>query len=58
MNNSLQKLLGWLSDDLRPLIYERKLKDKVIKLNKNFARKNILETLQELLSRNEMASRS
>jgi hypothetical protein len=49
MNDLLQKLPGWLSDDLRPLIYERGLEDKVMKLDKSFARENILEALQELL---------
>ena len=58
MNNSMQKLPGWLSDDLRPLVYERSLEDKVMELNKSFARENILEALQELLPRDEIVSRS
>ena len=58
MNNSSQKLPGWLSDDLRPFVYERDLEDKVMKLNKSFARENILEALQKLLPRDEMVSRS
>ena len=49
MNDSSQKLPGWISDDLRPLVYERGLEDKVMELNKSFARENILEALQELL---------
>ena len=58
MNDSSQKLPGWLSDDLRPFVYERGLEDKVIELDKSFARENILEALQELLPRDEMVSRS
>ncbi|RIA84775.1 hypothetical protein C1645_831761 [Glomus cerebriforme] len=58
MDNSLQKLPGWLSDDLRPLVYECGLEDKVRELDKSFARKNILEALQELLFQDEMVSRS
>jgi hypothetical protein len=58
MNDSSQKLLDWLSDDLRPLVYERGLKDKVMELDKSFAREYILEALQELLPQNEMISRS
>ena len=50
MNDSSQKLPGWLSDDLRSLIYKHGLEDKVMKFDKSFARKHILETLQELLS--------
>ena len=49
MNDSSQKLPGWVSDNLRPLVYERGLEDKVMELDKSFARENILETLQELL---------
>ena len=49
MNDSSQKLPGWISDDLRPLIYERGFEDKVIKLDKEYAKKDILEVLQELL---------
>ncbi|PKY31987.1 hypothetical protein RhiirB3_449875 [Rhizophagus irregularis] len=58
MNNSLQKLPGWLSDDLRPFVYECGLEDKVMELDKSFARENILEALQELLPWDEMVSRS
>ena len=58
MDNSSQKLPGWLSDDLRPFVYERGLEDKVMELDKSFARENILEALQELLPRDEMVSRS
>src|SRR3954453_301982 len=50
MNDSSQKLSGWLSDDLRPLVYELGLENKVMEFDKSFARKNILEALQELLS--------
>ena len=57
MNDSSQKLPGWLSDDLRPFVYECGLEDKVMELDKSFARENILEALQELLPR-EMVSRS
>ena len=53
MNDSSQKLPGWLSDDLRPLVYERGLEDKVMELDKSFAREHILEALQELLPQNE-----
>ena len=58
MNDSSQKLPGWISDDLRPLVYERGLEDKVIKLDKEYAKEDILEALQELLPRDEMVSRS
>src|SRR4051812_9453316 len=58
INDSSQKLPGWVSDDLRPFVYERGLEDKVMELDKSFARENILEALQELLPRNEMISRS
>ena len=58
MNDSTQKLPGWLSDDLRPLVHKRGLEDKVMELDKSFARENILEALQELLPQDEMVSRS
>ncbi|CAB4391149.1 unnamed protein product [Rhizophagus irregularis] len=58
MNDSSQKLPGWVSDDLRPLVYERGLEDKVMELDKSFAREHILEALQELLPQNEIVSRS
>ncbi|CAB4394433.1 unnamed protein product [Rhizophagus irregularis] len=35
MNDSSQNLPGWLSDDLRPFVYERGLEDKVIELSKD-----------------------
>ncbi|RIA96632.1 hypothetical protein C1645_815173 [Glomus cerebriforme] len=50
----VRELEGWLSDDLRPLVYERDLEDKVMELDKSFARENILEALQELLPWDEM----
>jgi len=49
MDDSLQKLPGWVSDDLRPLVYECGLEDKVMEFDKSFVRENILEALQELL---------
>jgi hypothetical protein len=49
MNDSSQKLPGWVSDNLRPLVYKCGLEDKVMELDKSFARENILEALQELL---------
>src|SRR5215217_6573284 len=58
MNDSSQKLPGWVSDDLRPLVYNRGLENKVMELDKSFARENILEALQELLPRDEMVFRS
>jgi hypothetical protein len=58
MDNSLQKLPGWLSNDLRPLVYERGLENKVMELGKSFVRENILEALQELLPQDEIVSRS
>jgi hypothetical protein len=58
MNDSSQKLPGWISDDLRPLVYERGLEDKVMKLDKEYAREDILEALQELLPRDGVVSRS
>src|SRR5436190_16889128 len=38
VNDSSQKLPGWISDDLRPLVYKRGLEDKVMELDKSFAR--------------------
>ncbi|CAG8438052.1 2311_t:CDS:2 [Acaulospora colombiana] len=58
MNDSSQKLPGWVSGDLRPLVYNHGLENKVMELDKSFARENILEALQELFSRDEMDSRS
>src|SRR5688572_24680636 len=58
MNDSSQKLPGWVSDDLRPLVYNHGLENKVMELDKSFARENILEALQELLPRDEMVSRN
>ncbi|PKC54174.1 hypothetical protein RhiirA1_477839 [Rhizophagus irregularis] len=58
INDSSQKLPGWVSDDLRPLVYERGLEDKVMELDKSYAREHILEALRELLPQNEMVSRS
>ena len=58
MNDSSQKLLGWVSNDLRPLVYNHGLENKVMNLDKSFARENILEALQELLPRDEIVSRS
>src|SRR5438552_1451979 len=58
MNDSSQKLPGWVSDDLRPLVYNRSLENKVMELDKSFARENILEALQELLPQDEMVLRS
>ncbi len=49
MNDSSQKLPGWLSDDLRSFVYKHGLEDKVMEFDKSFARKHILEALQELL---------
>ncbi len=49
MNDSSQKLSGWLSDDLRSFVYKHGLEDKVIEFDKSFAREHILEALQELL---------
>ena len=58
MNDSLQKLSGWLSDDLRSLVYKHSLEDKVMKFDKSFAREHILEALQELLPQDEMVLRN
>src|SRR3989337_2376273 len=58
MNDSLQKLPGWLSDDLRSLIYKHGLEDKVMEFDKSFAREHILEALQELLPQDEMVLRN
>ena len=58
MNDSSQKLPGWLSDDLRSLIYKHGLEDKVMKFDKSFARKHILEALQELLPQDEIVLRN
>jgi len=55
MNDSSQKRI---SDDLRPLVYERGLEDKVMKLDKEYAKEDILEALQELLPQNGVVSRS
>ncbi|RIA82474.1 hypothetical protein C1645_835299 [Glomus cerebriforme] len=46
------------SDDLRPFIYERGLEDKVMELDKSFAKENILKALQELLPQDEIVSKS
>ena len=45
MNDSSQKLPGWLSDDLRPLVYECGLEDKVMELGKEYAKEDILEEI-------------
>ncbi|RGB43956.1 hypothetical protein C1646_749173 [Rhizophagus diaphanus] len=58
MNDLLQKLPGWISDDLRPFVYEHGLEDKVMKLDKEYAKEDILEALQELLSQDGVVSRS
>ncbi|GBB96534.1 hypothetical protein RclHR1_27790002 [Rhizophagus clarus] len=58
MNDSSQKLPGWVSDNLRPLVYKLGLENKVMELDKRFARENILEALQELLPQDEMVSKS
>ncbi len=55
MNDSSQKLPDWVSDNLRPLVYERDLEDKVMELDKSFARENILEALQELIPQKGVA---
>src|SRR5947199_8389651 len=44
MNNTSQKLPSWLSDDLRLFVYLRALEDKVMALNKSYAREHLLET--------------
>ncbi|RGB21769.1 hypothetical protein C1646_777277 [Rhizophagus diaphanus] len=46
MNDLSQKLPGWISDDLRPLVYERGLEDKVMKLDKEYVKEDILEAFQ------------
>src|SRR5256884_617098 len=58
MNDLSQKLPGWLSDDLRSLVYKHGLEDKVMEFDKSFAREHILEALQELLPRDEMVLRN
>ncbi|RIA78747.1 hypothetical protein C1645_842434 [Glomus cerebriforme] len=58
MDDSSQKLPGWLSDDLRPLVYGCGLEDKVMKLDKEYAKEDILEALQELLPQDGVVSRS
>jgi len=58
MNDSSQKLPGWLSDDLRSLVYKHGLEDKVMEFDKSFAREHILEALQELLPQDEMVLRN
>src|SRR3954453_9369286 len=58
INDSSQKLPGWVSDDLRPLVHKHGLEDKVMELDKSFARENILKALQELLPRDEIVLRS
>ena len=45
MNDSSQKLPGWVSDNLRPLVYELSLENKVMEFDKSFARENVLEAL-------------
>ena len=58
IDDSSQKLPGWLSDDLRSLVYKHGLEDKVMEFDKSFAREHILEALQELLPRNEIVPKS
>ena len=58
MNDLSQKISGWVSDNLKPLIHELGLEDKVMKFDKSFIREHILETLQELLFQNEMVLKS
>ena len=58
MNDSSQKIPGWVSDNLRSFVHECGLEDKVMELDKSFARENILEALQELLLQDQMGSRS
>ncbi|GBB93126.1 hypothetical protein RclHR1_21130004 [Rhizophagus clarus] len=58
MNDSSQKLPGWVSNNLRPLVYKLSLENKVMKLDKRFARENILEVLQELLPQDKMVLKS
>ncbi|GBB91973.1 hypothetical protein RclHR1_19460005 [Rhizophagus clarus] len=57
-HDSSQKLPGWVSDNLRPLVYKLGLENKVMELDKRFAKENILEALQELLPQDEMVSKS
>ncbi|CAG8612194.1 28423_t:CDS:2 [Gigaspora margarita] len=49
INNLLQKLPDWLSNNLRPLIYKLSIENKVIELDKSYAKEHILEALEELL---------
>ncbi|RIA87784.1 hypothetical protein C1645_739850, partial [Glomus cerebriforme] len=58
LNSKNHEIECWISDDLRPLVYERGLEDKVMKLDKEYAKEDILEALQELLPRDGMVSRS
>ncbi|GES94727.1 hypothetical protein GLOIN_2v1877727 [Rhizophagus clarus] len=58
VNDSSQNLPGWLSNNLRPLVYKLSLENKVMEFDKRFARENILEALQELLPQDEMVSKS
>jgi hypothetical protein len=58
MNDSSQKISGWVNDNLRPLVYELGLENKIMEFDKSFAREHILETLQELLPRDEMVSKN
>ena len=49
INDSSQKIPGWVSNNLRLLIHELGLKDKVRELGKEYVKEDILEVLQELL---------
>ncbi|GES83552.1 hypothetical protein GLOIN_2v1763755 [Rhizophagus clarus] len=57
-HDSSQKLPDWVNDNLKPLVYKLGFENKVMELDKRFARENILEDLQELLPQNEMVLKS
>ena len=46
----MPKLSDWLHDNLRSIICEFKLEDKIIELDKKLAKEDILEVLQKVLS--------
>src|SRR5688572_6359083 len=46
----MPKLPDWLHDNLRSIVCELELEDKVIELDKKLAKEDILEVLQKVLS--------
>ncbi|GBC01020.1 hypothetical protein RclHR1_04030015 [Rhizophagus clarus] len=58
LNSKEYTIEYWVNDNLKPLVYKLGFENKVMELDKRFARENILEDLQELLPQNEMVLKS